>query len=179
MKTLLLTAQFLLTTLSCMAAGDEAVQAAKAHVGFLFAADFEHLGETYAKDVLLMPGHEFLKPQYGIAQDMERKLATSVESKRLIEVLKKKLDGRPKPAQDRVNARFARLKFESLPVAEGDFATEPTDNVATPDGKLHFTLVKGDVVLKVSPPKGDFGDFLLLHLRSTNGKWQVVSEYLD
>ena len=45
-----------------------------------------------------------------------------------------------------------------------------------PDGKLHFTVVKGDVVVKVSPPKGDF---LLLHLRSTNGKWQVVSEYLD
>lgn len=176
MKTLLLAIPFFLSTLTCISAGEEATQAAKAHLGFLFSADFERLGETYARDVLLMPGHEFLKPEYGMAEDVGRRLAVKVESRTLIAAMRKKFEGKPKPAPERVNARLSVLKFETLEAAEGEYVIEPADDVATPDGKLHFPMVKGDRLLKVSPPKGDF---LLLQLRAIDGKWQVVSEYLD
>lgn len=54
------------------------------------------------------------------------------------------------------------------------------DEEATKSAKTHleqlFKVKKGDVLLKVSPPKGDF---LLLHLRQIDGSWRIVSEYLD
>jgi hypothetical protein len=68
------------------------------------------------------------------------------------------------------------LKYEVLKVKAGKVQVDPTDPVGTPDGKLHFEVKEGDVLLKVSPPKGDF---LYLHLRKVNGTWLIVSEYID
>ncbi len=73
-------------------------------------------------------------------------------------------------------AKLGELRYEPLEIAEGDFAADPADPVKTSDGRLHFAIKKGDVLLNVSPPKGDF---VLLQLRKGDGGWQVVSEYLD
>ena len=68
------------------------------------------------------------------------------------------------------------LKFENRPVVTGDFATDPSDAVESPHGPLPFKTREGDIVMKVSLPEGDF---FLLYLMLFNGKWLMVSQYLD
>lgn len=153
-----------------------AIKSGKEHVRHVLSADLDGLKNTMAPMVTLMPGHEFLKPEYGFAKDPKRSVAAKVERKKLIEIFSKKMKGRAQPPKEKIDGKMKVLKFENLPIVVGDFATDPSDGVATPDGKLHFQTREGDVVLKVSPPKGDF---LLLHLRLVDGKWRVVSQYLD
>ena len=68
------------------------------------------------------------------------------------------------------------LNYEALDAPPGEFAADPADPVDTPDGKLRFDIKQGDVLLKVSPPTGDF---LLLQLRKIGNEWKVVAEYVD
>lgn len=176
MKTLLLSIQILCAALPCVSANDAATPAAKAHLKHLFSGDTVELAKSYAGEVLLMPGHEFLKPEYGIATDAQRKKATQVKNTVLVAAIGKKIGGRPSPPVEKINEKLDALTFTTLDASAGDFTTEPTDSVATADGKLHFAVVKGDRIIKIAPPKGDF---LLLQLRPIGDKWQVVAEYLD
>jgi hypothetical protein len=175
MKTLLLSIQILCAALPCVSANDAATPAAKAHLKNFFSGNTVELAKSYADEVLLMPGHEFLKPEYGIANDAQRMKATEVKNTVLVAAISKKIGGRPSPPVEKINEKLEAMTFTALDVTPGDFTTDPTDPVATADGKLHFAVVKGDQIIKISPPKGDF---LLLQLRSINGKWQVA-EYLD
>jgi hypothetical protein len=83
----------------------------------------------------------------------------------LVAAISKKIGGRPSPPVEKINEKLEAMTFTALNVTPGDFTTDPTDPVATADGKLHFAVVKGDQIIKISPPKGDF---LLLQLRSIN-----------
>ena len=174
MKTLPLLALVLLAPL-CHA-DDAAIAIAKDHLKSTLTRDFKVLGKTYAPKVTLMPGHEFLKPEYGLAEAGDRSKAVELKRGKLIAAMKKDVAGQPARPLERVEEKLKTLRYEPLEIAEGDFATAPSDSVKTPDGKLHFAIKKGDVLLKVSPPRGDF---VLLHLRKGDGGWQVVSEYLD
>lgn len=173
MKTLLL---LCLLVLPQFGLADEARRLAKTHVESMLKRDVEKIGTAYHSTVTLMAGHEFLKEEYGLVGAGARDTGAEVEGKKLIAAIKKEITNEPAPPADRVEKILTSLKYESLPVVEGDFATDPSDGVGTPDGKLHFEIEKGDVLMKVSPPKGDF---ILLHLRKKGGKWRVVSEYLD
>jgi hypothetical protein len=153
-----------------------AIEAGKEHLRQFLSADFEGLKKSFAPVVTLMPGHEFLKPKYGFAKDPKRSVATKVKREELIDLFIKKMDGRAKPPKEKVDEKIKVLKFENLPIEVGDFATDPSDKVATPDGKLHFETREGDVVFKVSPPRGGF---ILLHLRLVDKQWRLVSQYLD
>lgn len=155
---------------------DEPVDAAKLHIGSILNADFSKLEGSYASQVTLMPGHEFLKPKYKLTESEGRKEATKVDRKKLIDAMTKSIEGKPKRPADRITSLLESLKFEALKTTEGDFATESSDPVKTTDGKLHFKVEKSDVILKVAPPKGDF---LLLQMRNIEGKWRIVAEYLD
>jgi hypothetical protein len=176
MKAVLLSILCLLGASSIRAAEEESVQAARAHVKNIMSADSEGLKKSYALEVVLMPGHEFLKPDYGLANDEERKDAVKVTNIALIAAILKKTADRPMPQQEKLDALLGALRFELVAAKEGDLVLEPSDEVATPDGKLHFTIRKDDVVLKMVPPKGDFA---VLHLRKSDDRWMVVSEYLD
>ena len=134
------------------------------------------LAATYAPKVTLMPGHEFLKAEYGMAGDGARTAGAEVERDKLIAAMEKAAEGKPASPAERVDSLLEKMKFEVIGTKEGNFGIAPSDPVGTPDGKLHFEVKKGDVLLKVSPPKGDF---LLLQLRQTDGIWRIVSEYLD
>ena len=99
-----------------------------------------------------------------------------VEREKLIAaIMNAAADERPN-ADEYIDRMLKTLKFEPLDAKAGEFATDPTDPVETEDGKLRFSVEEGDVVMKISPPRGDF---LLLHLRENDGKWTVVSEYFD
>ena len=176
MKALLLSILCLIGSFTSHAAEDAAVQVAREHLKSLVTANAESLKKSYAPEVVLMPGHEFLKPDYGLANDEERKVAVKVTCDALIAEIVKKAAGRPGPPQEKLDAMLSALRFEALEAKEGDLALEASDEVATPDGKLHFTIRNEDTVLKVVQPKGDFG---LLHLRKADDRWVIVSEYLD
>ena len=164
------------TTVAPKASRDVAVEAARKHLRAVLACDPETLKATYAPKVELMPGHEFLKDEYGLTEPGARARGATVERGRLIAAMEKASANRPPRPAERIDAMLKTLTYNTLKTAAGEFVTEPADGIGTPDGKLHFAIQKGDVLLKVAPPKGDF---LLLHLRQEKGKWKVVSEYID
>ncbi|MGI9244009.1 MAG: hypothetical protein ACR2RV_24645 [Verrucomicrobiales bacterium] len=157
-------------------ADEGAIDVAKTHLDSNLKGDYKKLTKTYAPKINLMAGHEFLKEEYGLAGAGGRAKGGEVERGKLIEAMTKASADRPERPQERVEKMLKSLRYEVIEVQKGDFVTEASDPVGTPDGKLHFSIKKGDVLLKVSPPKGDF---LLLHLRKKAGEWSVVSEYLD
>lgn len=157
-------------------ADEGATKVAKFHITNLLKGDFEELSNSYSKDIQLMPGHEFLKKRYKLSKDGDRSKSITIPSHDLIASMIKSAEGRPKKLEEQIEALHKSLKYELVKTPAGDFAIEPADPVATPDKMLHFTIKKDDVLLKIGPPEGDY---LLLHLREINGKWKVVSEYLD
>ena len=123
-----------------------------------------------------MPTHEFLKDDYGLVEEGVRAKGAVVDREQLLAVMEKAFEERPERPAEKIDKILASLKYELVEVTAGDFAIQASDSVGGEDGKLHFTIKEGDVLLKVFPPKGDF---ILLHLRENEGKWKVVSEYLD
>lgn len=157
-------------------ADEQGIATAESHLGNLLRGDIPELSKSYAAKVLLMPGHEFLKTDYGLAKDGDRAIGLEVDRGKLVATMKQAAAERRKRPAERINKFLATVRYEVLKTKVGDFATDAADPVGTPDGKLHFTIEKGDLLLKVAPPKGDF---LYLHLRKLDDEWRVVSEYLD
>lgn len=153
------------------------------HVRAILSREIGGFSQTYAENVILMPGHEFLKKRYnisGLGRDKPFTTKRVVLTKAMSDAMNKR---EPLSEQDkkerskRTDERMKQFRFEMLEVKEGDFVTDPSDLVGTPDGKLHFQIKKGDVLYKVVPPRGDF---LLLQLREVEkGLWKVVAEYWD
>ena len=154
---------------------DSAVQTAREHVRNLLEGNFNEMENTYAKQIVLMPGNELLKAKYALAGPKGEKEAITVDRTKLLGTMKTSLP-RPLVAANIVDKLFEAYRFEPLKTKLGDFATFPPDPVDTPDGELHLTIADGDVLLKVGPEKGDF---MLFQFRQIEGKWQVVAEYLD
>lgn len=174
MKTLI-AISLLLSTQLCHA-DEDAIKTANTHLSNLLKSDFEKLSETYTARIELMAGHEFLKDSHGIAEAGSRAKGAEVERGKLITAMKKATAERPARPAEQIAKMLEMLKFEPIETKEGDFAVAPADPVGTADGKLHFTIKKGDILVKVAPPKGDF---LILHLRKIETAWKVVSEYID
>lgn len=137
---------------------------------------------SYAKTVKLMPGHEFLKPEYNIekAKAGGRNVAIELSAKELIDLnLAKAQAKKLPPKKERMLQIINSFTFSNLEIKPGNFAIKPSDPVATPDGKLHFEILKGDKLIKLAPPKGN--DFILFQMRQDQptGKWKIVAEYID
>jgi len=175
MKTLLTILSFIAFVQFC-SADEQAIATAKSHLSSNLKSDVEELNKSYSPKIMLMPGHEFLKEEYGLAEPGGRATGLEVERGNLLAAMKKAANGRPERRADRIEKLLATLRYQVIEAEAGDFITAPSDPVGTPDGKLHFAIKAGDVLIKVSPPKGDF---ILLHLRKHDGAWKIVSEYLD
>jgi len=153
---------------------EDAKKVSAQHVRSIVSGELQAMKDSYGKDVALMPGHEFLKEKYGLANDRKQKVV--VKRDQLVAAILKAKGNHPKRAQERIDEKLKGLKYEVMETKVGDFATEASDPVGTPDGKLHFDIKEGDVLIKVSPPRGDF---LLLLMRMEEGKWVVCAEYVD
>ena len=168
----------LLLLTSATFAGEGAIPVAREHIH----AIIHHINGTwkqvpeklqYAPVVQLMTGHELLKNRYGLAPAGARATGAEVAGTKLVEALSEvETDKSP----EKLNQLLESLRYEKVEAPVGKFITNSTDPVKTPDGKLHFVIQEGDVLLKISPPEGDF---LLLQLRKAGGKWAVVAEYID
>lgn len=155
---------------------DNATGAAREHIRSIMLSDLARLKETYAPTVRLMPGHEFLKDQYQLAETGARARGATVDRDKLLAAMEKVSAGQPPRTGEHVGAMLETLSYTELETASGAVVTDPTDPIGSPDGKLHFTTEAGDVLLKIAPPQGDF---LLLQLRRIDGQWKVVAEYID
>ena len=158
------------------AAVQAATATAKAHLRGLFLADFKTSEDTYAAKVTLMPGHEFLKPKFGLAGPKGRSGAVTVPQAKLLKAMKEASNG-PKLSGKEIDELFKKFTFGAIKEDPKDGGINPADPVATANGKLDFEMKAGDVLLKVGPGSGD--DFLLFQLRKIDSKWKVVAEYLD
>ena len=176
MKTLMATFAALLMLVGTLSANEEALDATRSHLSSFLHADYEKMGDSYASKVTLMPGHEFLKTEYGLTTEPGRRKAVEVERETLIRAMTKATEGQPDRPAEKIAGIFESLRFEVVAAPAGDFAATPPDPVGTPDSMLHFKIVEGDVLVKVSPPRGDF---ILLQLRHIDGAWRVIAEYLD
>jgi len=153
-----------------------AIETARAHLVAFIKGDGAKLKETYATKIRLTPGHEFLKDEYGLTKPGARARGATVERDKLIAAIVKAHANRPPLSPEQIDGMLKTLTYTPLKTKEGEFVADSTDPVGTPDGKLRFTIKKGDVLLKIAPPRGDF---LLMHLRRQDGEWKVVSEYID
>jgi hypothetical protein len=179
-KNTLMTLALSLVAPLCLA-GDNAVETAKLHFTNIVKRDFAQLSKTYAAEVRLMPGHEMLeKSNLGKDGDGQARSVDVTREKLLAAI-------NAFPAQERSPARIEIDRkmlegsvFEALEAGEGDFAINPKRPLKTPDGKLHFSIKKDDVLVRIGPPKGQgrSNDHFLLQLRMEKGSWKVVAEYL-
>ena len=149
---------------------------ARTHFRAILEADGSTLTTTYASTVQLIPGHEFLKDQYQLTEPGARSKGASVSRQKLIQAVAK--NPVPPAKKAAIEKLLPSINFEQLAVASGDFGilTNPADPIDQTGKKLHFTIVKEDVLIKIAPPHGDFA---LLQLRKQEGTWRVVAEYLD
>lgn len=148
-------------------------EALQVHVENLLKGNFEALQKSYAKEVVLVAGGEYLKSKYGLAGDGGEIEPATVEREKLIAVMKEKGKFLPEKLIDELLKHY---KYTTMKSSPGTYATLPPDPVATADGKVRFEVKKGDVVLKVGPEKGDF---MLFQVRPNGNQWVVVAEYLD
>lgn len=153
-----------------------AIALAKKHMVAFITADAKTLKTTMTEFVQLMPGHEFTKEKYKLAGKDGRSTGALVKRDELLKVLLAKMGERAKPLLKEVEARIVTLKFTVIASKEGEVITDSADRVMTKDGKLHFNLKKGDLLIKGAPERGDF---VLFQLRKVGTDWKVVAEYLD
>ena len=155
---------------------DAAIVVAKAHLRGLMEGGDNKLANTYADKVVLMPGHEFLKPEYGFGESRNRSVAATVPREKLIQAMKKVNEKRTKRSKKKIDEVLQEFKISKLEMNPKKNATAPSDPVGTPDGRLNFKIKSGDVMLKAGP---ETGDSFVFQLRDIDGKWKVVAEYID
>jgi hypothetical protein len=142
-----------------------------------FTGDVKALDRMYADEVLLLPGHEYLKKTYGINPSGDRSKAKSLAKKKMIE-LDLRLAGRlDEEKRKKLTDVLNKCTYTFAVAKGGSTKMDPSDPLGTEDGKLTLSTRKGDVVMKVQPkPKGDF---LLYVLRQEKDLWKVVADYTD
>ncbi|MEM7394374.1 MAG: hypothetical protein AAF492_18715 [Verrucomicrobiota bacterium] len=155
-------------------AGEEVMKTVRVHLQAFLGRDAKTLQRTYGKRVALMPGHEFLKPEYGLVEPGGRNVGASVERKALVDAVVKNPKQIPPEKMEKLLGKF---QFKSMPAKPGDRLTDLADRARKHEGKQPFKIEKGDAVIKVSIP--DHPDFLLFQLRRKGDAWTVVSEYID
>jgi len=153
----------------------EAIETAKIHVRSIIlhingGAPKALKGVKYAPKVQLLPGHELLKDKYQLAPAGARAKGAVVARDKLIPTMAKVQVVRQKQFMiEKMEQLLKTLKYTPMKTKEGAF-------VINADGKLHFTIKKGDILLKIAPPRGGF---MLLQMRLQKGNWAVVAEYID
>ena len=140
----------------------------KAYVLAKFGGPKDTLESSLAEEIILLPGHEYLKKEYGINPSGDRGKQMKVSREKLIDLHQTAWKALP-DAKKRKIADMLEKSVYTFVVASGEL----TDA----GGRLKLPTRSGDVVMKVQPKPT--GDFLLYVLRRLDGQWKVVMDYTD
>jgi len=155
---------------------EDATKFIKTHIGNLMSRDLSEVSNSYASNVQLMAGHEFLKPKFKIGADDARSTGARVDRKRLLDALKAVFATSRAKDPEKVKKMVSGLNVAIIETEAGSFSVAPSDPLST-KANLFFSIVPRDVLLKVSA--SDHPDFMLFQVRRIDGTLRVVAEYLD
>ena len=156
---------------------EDATKFIKSHIGNLMSRDLSEVSNSYASNVQLMAGHEFLKPKFKLGADDARSTGARVDRKRLLAALKAVFATSRAKDPEKVKKMVSGLNVAIIETEAGSFSVAPSDPVSTKSGQLNFSIVPRDVLLKVSV--SDHPDFMLFQVRRIDGTLRVVAESLD
>jgi hypothetical protein len=151
------------TTTPKVAPGLTGQETARAFWTKMVEGTADAIAPFYAETVTLAAGSELLKPQWGIASG-QRDQDQDIPSQKLLEGYRRMMD---QAGREKWRAAFSQVPRE-------DVVTE----VAEQDGLPLSCVRKGDVVLRVIPPK-DRDNVLTYVFRLVDGSWKVVGERTD
>jgi hypothetical protein len=140
----------------------------KAYVLAKFGGQKEILESSLAEEIILLPGHEFLKKEYGINPSGDRRKQATVSRGKLIDLDQTAWKALPDAKKQKIPDMLEKSVYTFV-VAAGELADA--------GGRLKLPTRPGDVVMKVQPKPT--GDFLLYVLRRLDGQWKVVMDYTD
>jgi hypothetical protein len=140
----------------------------KAYVLAKFGGPKDTLESSLAEEIILLPGHEYLKKEYGINPSGDRDKQMKVSRGKLIDLDQTVWKALPDAKKQKI-ADMLEKSVYTFVAASGEL----TDA----GGRLKLPTRSGDVVMKVQPKPT--GDFLLYVLRRLDGQWKVVMDYTD
>ena len=112
---ILLSILTLITFVQFCSANEQAIASAKSHLSNNILNNSDGLTKSYAQRIMLMPGHEFLKEKYGLAEPGGRARGLEVARGDLLAAMKKAAEGRPvRPASAPGAAAAAGLGGNSM-----------------------------------------------------------------
>jgi hypothetical protein len=139
--------------------------------------DVKDLELLYSDTVILLAGHEYLKPQYDLS-DKGREIPVTVRRAPYLAAVAK---APKRPITDEQLAQFlATMTHTVIADTPGLYSYAPDDggegDVESPTGGPHFLLVEGDRVVMIGP---ETGDAILVQVRIVDGDLRIVAEMLD
>jgi hypothetical protein len=139
----------------------------KAYVLAKFGGPKDILESSLAEEIILLPGHEYLKKDYGINPSGDRDKQMKVSRGKLIDL--DQTVWKALPDAKKIPDMLDKSVYTFV-VASGE-STEF-------GGQMKLPTLPGDVVMKVKPEQRD-DNFMLYVLRRLNAEWKVVMDYTD
>lgn len=140
----------------------------KAYVLAKFGGPKDTLESSLAEEIILLPGHEYLKKDYGINPSGDRSKQMKVSREKLIDLDQTGWEALPDSKKQKIPDMLQKSVYTFV-VASGELAEA--------GGRMKLPTRSGDVVMKVQPKPT--GDFLLYVLQRLDGQWKVVMDYTD
>ena len=126
----------------------------------------------YLETVTLIPGHEYLKAQYGLSEDGDRSKPLTVPSEKIVKLDSDK--GKAIP-DEKLDAIFAKMTVTNTQIGEdGDYPLKGEDGGK---GGPSVACKAGDVVVIGGFEGTD--DIMALVLRKSGDQWKVAGEMID
>ena len=125
----------------------------------------------YMDEVILIPGHEYLKRQYGLSEDGDRSKALTVSSEKLVKLDKENSKEIP---EEKLEGLFAKMAVTNTKIGEdGDYPLRGEDG-----GRGAKVACKAGDVVVIAGFEGT-NDILALLLRKSGDAWKVAGEMID
>ena len=166
----------IILSLCAVVSADTVLDVAREHVTHLLSRDVQSLPKTYADTFDLLPGHQFAHEKHGLRKDAPESQPITVTKAAYMNAFRFSAARRREVDKRQIMAMVPLFRFEVLPSQNGEFHTDASRKVDTPNGKLTLKVQEGDKVVKVSPRRGHF---ILLQFRKLSGSWKVVAEYFS
>lgn len=142
-----------------------------------FAADRESLVNAFAPDVLLLPNHEYLKPEYGLNPDGDRRKSINVKRDVIVDLDVKVYSTFPVEKKAKIKDALANCEYKFVITERVGTTLNPHELDDREQASLFIPTRQGDVVMIVLlKPKEEY---CLYVMRKIDGVWKIIMDYTD